>query len=255
MVISFPKSGRTWHRVMLGRYLAKSSGRSERDAFALDKLCAAANIQPIAYSHNGANFDDGLLPTHPLFAAPALWQDRSVLLIVRNPKDILVSAYHHARFRNLTFAGTLSEFVRDPRTGISKIMAALSRWHGNRSLASSFDVVSYEGMHRTPEQILRSTLLRAGVSHIDDALVSETVEFCRFEKMQEYERTDYFMTGRLSNPSNDPRANKVRVGRVGGYRDHLSAADEAFIEDHVRSVGDPFNTLMASVDPHPPGGS
>jgi hypothetical protein len=248
IVISFPKSGRTWHRVMLGLYLAKSCGRPERDAFDLEGLCAAANIGRIDYSHNGANFDDGLLPTHNLFAAPVLWENRTILLIVRNPKDLLVSAYHHARFRNFTFAGSLSEFVRDPRTGISKIMAALTRWQANQSLASSFDVVSYEAMHQTPEQVLRNTLLRAGISRIDDALIRETVELCQFERMQEYERTNYFQTNRLNNPSNEPRASKVREGRVGGFSDYLSPADEAFIEDHVLSVGNPFNTLAAAAD-------
>ena len=243
VIVSFPKSGRTWHRVMLGRYLAAMCGLPERDAFDLPQLCDAAAINRIAYSHNGANFDDGHQITHPLFASPALWQDRRVMLIVRNPKDILVSAYHHARFRNFTFAGTLSEFVRDPRTGIIKIMAAMNRWHDNSRLAAQFDVVSYEGMHRSPEQVLRTTLRRAGVVEIDEALIRETVEFCRFEKMQEYEQTNFFQSVRLSNPSHDPRANKVRAGRVEGYRDYLSAEDDAFIDAHVRSVGDPFASL------------
>jgi hypothetical protein len=65
--------------------------------------------------------------------------------------------------------------------------------------------------------------------------------------MREREDTDFFASGRLQNPSGDPRARKVRAGRVGGYRDYLDDADEAFIDARVSDGGDPFAEYYAAV--------
>jgi hypothetical protein len=91
-------------------------------------------------------------------ASPELWRGKDVLLLIRNPRDVLVSAYHHYQFRTATFRRPISDFIRRPETGIAKILAAHHRWHDNRSLAASFRVASYERMHRSPEAVLRETL-------------------------------------------------------------------------------------------------
>jgi hypothetical protein len=73
-----------------------------------------------------------------------------------------------------------------------------------------------------------------------EALIAETVEFCRFEKMQEYEAADRFGSARLRNETGERSAAKVREGRVGAYKEHLSEADQQYIDEYVNRVGDPF---------------
>jgi alcohol sulfotransferase len=239
-VLSFPKSGRTWHRLLLGSYLAARCKKPSSEAFNLETLCKTAGAKSVIYSHNGANFIDWLEPTHPFVASSSLWVQKPVLLLVRNPRDILVSAYHHAKFRSHTYSGSLSESVRDRRVGIEKVLTAFNRWYAGRRLAASFTVISYEQMYRTPNQILRTTLALADVSPIDEALVSEAVDFCAFEKMQAYERNGYFNTPRLRVKSADIKARKVRQGRVGAFKDFLSSSDESYIESAIAEIGDPF---------------
>ncbi|RJF86857.1 hypothetical protein D3874_07370 [Oleomonas cavernae] len=240
-LISFPKSGRTWHRVLLGHYLCQLCGVPEQQAFQLDELSRMAGTAGLVYSHNGANFTDGIAPSRKVVAAPASWQGRRVILLVREPRDTLVSAYHHARHRDKTFDGSLHDFIRDPCTGIDKLMTARCRWYDNRALAAEFHVLSYEEMHADPAGALRSTLQWMGVTEIIDEYILKSVDFCSFEKMKIYEITNYFDNWRLKRASGDPSGGKVREGKIGSSRRHFSDDDEAFVKERVLAYGgDPF---------------
>jgi hypothetical protein len=44
----------------------------------------------------------------------------------------------------------------------------------------------------------------------------------------------------LKRPSLDPRARKIREGKVGGFRNHLDNQVIAYIERSIERIGDPF---------------
>jgi hypothetical protein len=240
-LISFPKSGRTWHRVLLGHYLCQVCGISDRQALQLDELCRMADIARPVYSHDGANFTDGIAPTRKVVATPALWQERKVILLVRDPRDTLVSAYYHARYRDRTCDGSLADFIRNPCTGIDKLMTARCRWQDNRPLAAEFHVLSYEEMHQDPGLALRLTLEWLGVTGICEEYITNSVAFCSFERLREYELTDYFANWRIRRINDDPNSSKVREGKIGTARRHFSHEDEAFVRERILAFGgDPF---------------
>jgi hypothetical protein len=238
-VLSVPKAGRTWHRVMLGYYLTRLVECDPRKALDLSFLAERAGLKQIAYSHNGAGYSDRLPLPSLLIASPLEWAGRDVLLIVRNPADILVSAYYYVRFHERRFEGSLSDFIRRENTGIVKLLVALNRWYDNRHLAASFDVVSYEQMHQNPGLVLRRSLNFMGLYEVDQKLVEEAVEFARIENMRRYEDNDYFRSEVLRIESTDQRARKVREGRIGSSS-KLSDADRAVIADTLRRFRDPF---------------
>lgn len=247
-MLSFPKSGRTWHNLMLGHYLATASGAPETEALNLALLCQRLDVPLIAYSHGGAYFSDAVPSRHPTVGDPELLRGKRVLLLIRDPRDILVSAFFHARDRKGVWSLGLSDFVRNDRTGISKILAAYSRWFASRDLASAFEVTAYEDMHADPTAALRQTLKLAGVP-IDDARIRDSVAFASFDNMRRMEEGDFFGNKimRTSGPSADGR--KVRSGRIGGHREHLSESDLAYIGAAIRERGGPIAERYA----HPAG--
>lgn len=245
-VISLPKSGRTWHRLMLGHYLTRLAGQDTSNALNLDILCEAAGIPRIAYSHNGSSFVDKLSPASKAVASPVEWRDKKVLLLVRDVRDVLVSAYFHCRYRDGSFQGSVSEFIRNPFVGIEKALSALNRWHAARRLAASFDVISYEAMRHDPDAILKNALVFAGIQNPDSRLIEEAVKFTTVENLQRLEQSNYFSSEIMQNASGDPRARKVRSGKVGGFREHLSDGDLRFIEDAENRMGNPFRDLDAA---------
>jgi hypothetical protein len=242
-LVSFPKCGRTWHRVLVGYYLARLTNSDVKTAPNVSTLSKAAGVKRLCYTHNGSSPMHRLPPAHDLVANPREWRGKDVVLLVRDPRDVLVSAYFHMNRRERMFDGSISEFLRTPAMGVEKLVSAWSRWHRNRHLAASFSVTSYEAMHRDPRGALLSALRTLGIDRIDDSLVSEAVEFASFGNLRRLEASNYFQSRELINETGDAEAAKVRQGKVGSYRSVLSPEDVAYIEKEVLAIGDPFSTL------------
>lgn len=236
-VISFPKSGRTWHRALVGTYFSLAHGANMRDIFSLGSLTQAAGIGSIHYTHNGANFLDGLEPSDPLVANPELWRGKKVIWLTRDVRDVLVSAWHHARFREGLTDADLSSFVRHPVTGIEKLLGAIQRWQAESRQAAASLRLSYERMHQDPENALRETLLFLGLSSVDNERVTRAVQECSFEAMRQRETSGFYSSPIASTTSGDARARKARMGRVGGFIEHLDASDLAFIDNALAKAG------------------
>jgi hypothetical protein len=239
-IISLPKSGRTWHRLMVGYYLARVGGIDPKNSLKLDYLAKSAGIPPLAYTHNASSFTEKFPPRSKVVASPVEWQGKNVLLLTRDSRDVLVSSYFHSRFRDQAFEGSISEFIRHPFVGIVKILTALNRWHENRHLARSFEVVSYEKIKADPSSALVEGLSFVGVKQPDRKVIEETVKFTDFQNLQRLEQTDYFQSEEMRSNSNDSRGRKIRNGKVGGFREHLSDKDLSFIEKMEHEMGNPF---------------
>jgi hypothetical protein len=241
-VISYPKSGRTWHRALVGVHLARVGGLDLRGALEPAQLCRRLQLPVIDYDHNDANFIGGLMPGDPKVANPQLWEGRKVVLLTRDIRDVLTSAFFHARYRAKVFDGELSDFIRDPKTGAEKILVAFNRWHENRDRARDWMHLRYEDMHRDPEACLRSTLAFAGFPLGSESDLEGTISFCRAENMKLLERDGFFESNRLSVTSDpDGLGAKVRSAKVGDHLQHMSAGDLEFIADTERRLGNPFS--------------
>ncbi|MCA9293180.1 MAG: hypothetical protein KDA20_05145, partial [Phycisphaerales bacterium] len=96
LVASYPKSGRTWLTVLLGKAIADTCGLPDRDLFKLFKESGpprkAAKCMPAMwFSHDGTQFDALMMPDD-LKRDMSRYQSK-VIVLVREPKDVLVSHY------------------------------------------------------------------------------------------------------------------------------------------------------------------
>src|SRR3546814_17263162 len=75
----------------------------------------------------------------------ALFADRPIIFLIRDPRDIMVSAYFHATRHKRRFGGTIGAFLRDRRHGLP---ALISYWNGwaKGLLRTQHLILSYEGM-------------------------------------------------------------------------------------------------------------
>ncbi|MCA0433865.1 MAG: sulfotransferase domain-containing protein [Proteobacteria bacterium] len=243
IVVSYPKSGRTWHRLALGAYVAKLSGLELSKALDTRKLTAKAGLPVVTYSHNGANFLDNVGPAHPFVASRLLWMNKRVVLLLRDPRDVLVSSYHHATERSRTFSGSLSAFVRNPATGIDKIMVALHAWKNNMNSASDVLIQSYESMHKDHQSALEDAVRFCGFGQPDSTIIDQCVEMSTFGRMQKFEEESFFDHGSMKgrkNLSGSKAGAKVREGRIGGYAGQMAAEDIAYVNERMKHLGNPF---------------
>lgn len=231
VIVSFPKSGRTWLRLLLGKVLCEHYGLPESQMLETFDLSAAAGLRPTIFSHDGASNTEAR-HLRRLRRDKSEYTQKRVLFLRRDPRDVVVSCFFQASRRRELFRGDLSAFLRDPHYGIEKILHYYTLWYQAREVPRSFDLISYEALHSDPSTGLRAALRVMGLSDIDPQSLDKAVEFGRFENMRRMESEGRFESRRMKpGDAADPESFKVRKGEVGGHRSYLSEADQAFIDE------------------------
>jgi hypothetical protein len=234
--ISFPKSGRTWVRVMLSRLYQLRYCLSEHHLLKFDNFHRLnAEIPRILFTHDG----DAMKRPHQLNADKRKYADKKVVLLVRNPIDVVVSRHFHLRYRSRDWHRQaygrmpLEEFVWAPVGGLPTIVAFMNDWHQARRVVH--ELLRYEDFRAAPERTLGqlADFLKVGSSAHD---IKDAVAFASLENMRQREAADFFSTPRL-RPSQAENLDsfKVRKGKVEGYRDYLPPALAAQLEAFVRA--------------------
>ena len=187
---------------------------------------------PVEVSHAGASHRDAA-NLHEL-EVPAGLDCTQLLVLLRDPRDTIVSGFHTAKNRRADgYPGSMSQFIRDPRHGIEKIIAFNLMWSELAVSRGDAALMTYEDLRTDTERTLSRVLAFFGAPRWP-VRVRFTVWRNSFDRMQNRERS-----GRLSldgkaisiRRGNDRNALKVRRGQVGGYRDELDPDDAAFCEE------------------------
>jgi hypothetical protein len=242
-VISFPKSGRTWLRVMLAIAVAETRGEPARDVVSewLGSDAPTVDGRPILFTH--ALSVPAHEPSHAIELYLRYVSDRRRLFLFRDPRDTVVSHYFQVSRRARRQPGyesaAIGDFVRDPERGIDRILAFFRACDDAlRAETGPSLVLAYEDLHRDPATELHAALEFFGIS-ADERVIDAAVEFGRFENMRSLERDGAFALDnrRLGtrNPD-DPESFKTRKGAVGGYREYLSDADVEYVEARIAEL-------------------
>jgi alcohol sulfotransferase len=154
------------------------------------------------------------------------FKSKPVVFLLRDPRDLMVSAYFHQTGHKHRFAGGLPEFLRDPELGLADYIDYLNGWAGALS-AHRHLVIGYEQLSSDPEAGSAAVLGFLGVP-VERALVQRAVAASRFEAMQALERETGIPAHRYDR--NDPNSLRMRRGKVGGFADYLSADDTDYVE-------------------------
>lgn len=212
--VSFPKSGRTWLRVML------------------DELGIHLHYTHALSGHRGAHHLSRL-------DTSSAGSYGKILLLYRDPRDTAVSGYHHKNKRLGGYDGSISQFIRDPHHGVEKIVHFNQIWMDLAKQRNDMLVVSYEEMKINAADVL----LKVGEffgRELDRSQVEEVVMANHFDRMKQRESAGNFAKqyGGALKPRDlsDDDSFKVRKGKVGGFREELSAEDIAFCEEAMRRM-------------------
>ena len=243
IVISVPKSGRTWVRTFLCAYFCKRAGRP----FTLrPDHYHEPGIPRLIFSHDFAEqrmkarlWDrirgKYLVPARELARA-------HVILLVRDPRDAFVSLYMQLVHRTRETPRQLKEksagdLLRDRRYGIMSIIKTMNDWFAEFGRRRNFTLLHYESLRAAPEQNFRALLATLGEVSPDTEAFNHALEFSDFANMQRLEAAGVFDSKILrSRDVRNPESFKVRRGKVGGYRDYLSLEDQAFAAEALKHL-------------------
>jgi hypothetical protein len=215
-IVSFPKSGRTWLRVMLDDVGADTWFTHDDSDHALRRQLEKLNPDKAKYL------------------------DANVLLLVRDPRDTAVSGFFQVTRRIWQTTRPMSEVLRDERHGLRKVCRFNLLWFAAASRMQRFAVLSYEQMKQAPAEALIAVAARAGLT-LDRETAQQVAANRDFSRMQAAEGSGELAGryGKLMLPGDrsDPESFKVRRGVVGGYKDYLSEADLAYCDDVLAETG------------------
>jgi len=236
IILSIPKSGRTWLRAFVCAYFCRRFGLE----FTLRPgRYALPGFPRIVFSHDmfehrtkGDRWDrirgKYLVPRRELNRA-------KIILLARDPRDCFVSLYLQLTRRDPNAVKlrqkTVGEMLRDEKFGMRAIVDTMNNWLKEFSHRDNFTLVRYEALRASPEERFRDLLAHLGESSPEPSIFQQALEFSRFENMQKLEAAGAFDSNIL-HPGDvrDPESFKVRRGKVGGYREYLSAEDQKFAE-------------------------
>ncbi len=235
IILSVPKSGRTWVRTFLCAYFCKRHGRE----FTLEpERYREPGIPRLIFSHDlfehrtkGGLWDrirgKYLVPRKELRRA-------KIILVVRDPRDCFVSLYVQMTRRDPGASAkfkekTVSDLLRDKGFGIRAIVKTMNDWLNEFSGRDDFTIIRYESVRASPAEHFRSLLAALGETATDMSIFQAALDFSQFENMKKMEAAGAF-DSKILRPGDvrDPESFKVRRGKVGGYREYLSVEDQDY---------------------------
>src|SRR5689334_21381249 len=147
VIISFPKSGRTFVRAMLSRLFQRRFGIDERRLLEFPMLLkAAAEVPRLLFTHAG----DAMRTADEIDLDPREYEHCRVVLLARHPGDVAVSRYHHLKHRSRDRARRrlaeqpLETFIWSEQGGIPAIVRFMNQWAELARERKDVGIVRYE---------------------------------------------------------------------------------------------------------------
>ena len=241
-VFSVAKSGRTWLRVLINKYLSLAYDIS----FTLEDLGKhETKIPSILYTHeiwehySKAKLSQKLLGKYII--TDNMLKSKKVVLLYRDPRDVLVSLFFHMRKRSEHRAEKqIADFIFNKRHGIQQIVKVMNQWRERLKGHPDIFWIAYEELKVDTLGRLTELLKFLDFSVLDEEIARQAVTFSEFESMKKMEAKGAFVT-RILKPGDplDPDSFKVRKGKVGDYVNHFSSEDLILLDRAVADL-DPF---------------
>lgn len=213
VVLSYPKSGRTWLRVML----------------------SDLGLNP-GFDHVMTKFSYFKKPGDITKGLEGL-KDNRILFLYRDPRDVVVSAYYYYKYNKAYHDLDFKVFLRKPEMGFEKIVAFNSYVLNNPQIFMNFMSVSYEELHANPVKELQKCLKFMAVKHICEDDIAKVVKKHSFSNMQKNEKNKnlrkIYGASLFPAPRNDngEKSLKIRQGKVHGYKELMDEEDCKFCDE------------------------
>lgn len=247
IVLSIPKSGRTWVRAFLCAYYCKRHGRE----MTLDpEQYGEPGIPRIVFSHDlfeqrtKADLWDQVRRKYVIPGAEL--RRAAIILLARDPRDAFVSLYVQMTRRTRETPEELKqksigELLRDRAFGIASMVDVMNRWLREFSGRPDFMLARYESLRAQPQKHFRALLEHLGARPIHEESFSHALVFSDFGNMKKMEAAGAFESKIMrAGDVQDPESFKVRRGKVGGHQEYLSPQDQAFAAVAMRQLDPRF---------------
>lgn len=236
VIVSFPKSGRTWLKYMIGRALQFEFGVPDERILSLRHWGLYNEQIPTIYSTHD-DFPHNKFP-NKISSNKKKYTSKKVVLLVRDPRDVMVSMFFQKSLRRQgrrMFKGNIKDFIYEKKGGIESQINFLNVWADMQNIPEGFHLLTYEGLKANPNGELTRLLKFIGLSSISKEAIENAVAFGAFDKMKIVEKTKAISHHSLgNNRTNSEEGLKVRKGEVGGYKNYLGDNEIRFMDEMIK---------------------
>ena len=208
VIVSYPKSGRTWLKVLLEWY----------------REFNGVPMPQIEWTHLGYGHDNAV-EVNKFFLRH---RDVPRVLLTRDLADSLVSYYHDDMFRNpsrLIGCSDINEYVTEHVTHIKEFYRKADTINYHYQL-------SYEEMHSNTEETV-APIIELLMGEVDHAALKKAVQECEFSNLQRSERSGK-VDMRVSKAHMSRGFYKTRKGKVGSAKEELNSDTYEWLQKEIK---------------------
>ena len=225
-LVSYPKSGNTWVRFLIGNYLSGNQ-------------CNFTNshliVPDIHYNPNDISKIEKprVIKSHHHFCS----QYPRIIYLVRDGRDVAVSYYYHylkyEKNPQLSFKEYVEKF-NVGAVGFGLWSDHVKSWIDNRDLIDRDLLIKYEDIQENPFESLKRIIKFIGLP-VDEEKIRSAVEASRFDKMQTLERQQSSQVDLLAK--SDTKLNFVRSGKSAQWKDFFTEEmSHSFLDIHGQAL-------------------
>ncbi|MGB5622070.1 MAG: sulfotransferase domain-containing protein [Gammaproteobacteria bacterium] len=239
VIVSCPKAGRTWLRVMISRFYSEKYQLTDAELLGFDNFHKLNPVIPRIFSTHDNYIQDftGHRDDKRDF------RGKKVLLLVRDPRDVVVSQFFQWKYRVRPVKKALLSSLKDspdvgvfdfathPDHGIPRNMRFLSGWRDGLRQLEDHLIVRYEDL-RANTAVELERVLRFFDAECNHEQIEDAVSFAAFESMRAREQQRSGGTARHSLAATDrgnPDSYKTRRAKIGGFVDYFDEQQIATI--------------------------
>lgn len=231
-IISFPKCGRTWLRVMIGRAFCSHFNLSYEEVSDLTHLTHLhPDVPRLLFTHDGQAFYQR---PEDLRTNKRKFRGQRVVLLVRDPRDVVVSSYFQKRYREHIYDADITSYVYEDVGSLATIQRYYTIWADNAHHPAELLLIRFEDLHADPGHELQRLMSFLGIA-LSPNHVIDAVEFSSFRNMRRIEHGAGQASSRMRpGKVDDHRTYKTRKGQPGDFVNHLDPREIAYMNDQLR---------------------
>ncbi len=243
IIVSYPKSGRTWLQKMLIEVVRLNLGIEDQISD-ISNLSLHTSIPKILSTHAGSSWEEIVLTDEDIKVNDwKKYAHAKNIFLMRDPRDVLVSQYYHIIHRTGYRTFDKNYLISNKNVGLLKIINFMNKWKAfSKENSDTILEVSYEEMKLNPNESLSKICTFWNIPISNESIIDQAVKNCSLDNMRKAESDTSKSPWSHTSQKNNKNSFQSRKGIIGEYKDFFSSPEIKLINQMIHeNLHESFN--------------